>query len=189
VIQRAVVIPAGPDEVWHAITDPAVLDEWFGAEVRWDLSPGGPARFAGTGGSGDRAGVVDDVTPGRRLSFRWWPTNDDSDVSEVAYELRPDEEGTELTVTERRIDAPAGDPAEAAPATGAGASARAARPAGPSASAEAGRRAATDAPPALDGCPATVGAPLTGGGWGPADEVALAQWVATGLVAVCAASH
>jgi uncharacterized protein YndB with AHSA1/START domain len=118
-IRRAVTLPAGTESVWRAITDPGALEGWFGATVEWDLRPGGRARFRQVADGGDRDGVVDDVEPGRSLRFRWWPAAEEDDVSEVAYELEPHDDGTTLTVTERRVGVTTGRPealASAAPA-------------------------------------------------------------------------
>jgi uncharacterized protein YndB with AHSA1/START domain len=103
-LQREVVLPVTPDRLWEALTEPDALAGWFGAEVEWDLTPGGRARFVGAH-DGDRHGRVDDVAPGRHLRFRWWPDDDEEAVSEVSYRLDPEEMGTRLTVTERRVAA------------------------------------------------------------------------------------
>ncbi|MDQ1397620.1 MAG: hypothetical protein QOG64_2879, partial [Acidimicrobiaceae bacterium] len=71
-VTREVVLPAGVDEVWEAITDPRRLAEWFGADVDLDLWPGGNAEFRGDDGE-VRRGVVEEVEPCRRLAYRWWP--------------------------------------------------------------------------------------------------------------------
>jgi uncharacterized protein YndB with AHSA1/START domain len=102
---RAVTLPGDTDSVWRAITEPDAVEGWFGARVEWDLRPGGRARFGfGSSGGEVREGVVDDVQPGRSLRFRWWPASG-GQVSEIAYELEAGEDGTLLTVTERRIGA------------------------------------------------------------------------------------
>ena len=98
-LTREITLPVDPDRLWEALADPS---KWIGAQVDWELVPGGPARFVGDP-DGDRAGRVDEVLPGRRLSFRWWPEADREDESEVTYELEPAEEGTRLVVTERRV--------------------------------------------------------------------------------------
>jgi uncharacterized protein YndB with AHSA1/START domain len=98
--------------LWDALTDPDVVSGWIGADVDWDLTPGGRARFR-HGPDGDRAGRVDAVEVERRLSFRWWPEANRADESEVSYELEPTEEGTRLTVTERRVASAPPAPAEA----------------------------------------------------------------------------
>jgi uncharacterized protein YndB with AHSA1/START domain len=123
VLTREVTFPVPATTLWDALTDPAAVSRWIGADVDWELTPGGRARFR-HGPDGDRAGRVDAVEPQRRLSFRWWPEADRADESEVSYELEPTDEGTRLTVTERRVTtAPAeasgpATPAEASVGTG-----------------------------------------------------------------------
>lgn len=98
-LTREITLPVDADRLWEALADPS---EWIGARVEWELVPGGRARFVGDP-DGERAGQVDEVQPGRRLSFRWWPESDPEDESEVTYELEPAEEGTRLVVTEQRV--------------------------------------------------------------------------------------
>jgi uncharacterized protein YndB with AHSA1/START domain len=121
VLTREVTFPVPATILWDALTDPAAVSRWIGADVDWDLTPGGRARFR-HGPDGDRAGRVDAVEVARRLRFRWWPEADRTDESEVSYELEPTDDGTRLTVTERRV-APV--PAPASPAPGSPAPARA----------------------------------------------------------------
>jgi uncharacterized protein YndB with AHSA1/START domain len=106
-LERQVVIPSSPEQLWDALTEPDSVAAWFGSEVEWDLRPGGPARFRGEDGS-QRRGVVESVFPGRHLSFRWWPEEPDgrADASRVTYTLEPEEEGTRLTVTEQPLAPP-----------------------------------------------------------------------------------
>ena len=101
-LQREVVFPVPPDRLWEALTEPESVSGWFGAHVEWDLTPGGRAHFV-SADDGDRQGLVDDVSPGHHLRFRWWPEGDEDAVSEVSYRLDPDEAGTRLTVTERQV--------------------------------------------------------------------------------------
>jgi uncharacterized protein YndB with AHSA1/START domain len=120
VIERQLVLPVPAESLWDAITDPAEVKAWFGSTVEWELRPGAPARFDGHDGS-RRVGLVTEVRPGRRLSFRWWNESDGPDAaSEVTYDLDadPDGDGTRLVVTERPVGpVPSGsDPATAVPA-------------------------------------------------------------------------
>jgi len=102
-LERHIVIPASQREVWETLTDPITVSTWFGADVDWDLSPGGPARFLGDDGA-VRDGRVDEVVPDQRLRFRWWPEGQaDEETSEVTYLLEPHEDGTDLTITERQL--------------------------------------------------------------------------------------
>jgi uncharacterized protein YndB with AHSA1/START domain len=95
-------MPVTAGRLWQALTDPEQLSGWFGAEVDWDLRPGGEARFLESDG-GERHGRIDDVRPERHLSFTWWPASDPNDTSQVSYLIEPTAEGTRLTVQERRV--------------------------------------------------------------------------------------
>lgn len=110
-IERRALLPASPEAVWEAITAPDQLPQWFGADVEFELTPGGQATFRGHDGD-RRRGVVEEVDPPRRLVFRWWPLGRPLDTSTVTVDLQPagDAEETQVVVTERR----------AAPATPAG---------------------------------------------------------------------
>lgn len=101
-IRRQVVLPAVPGEVWHQLTDPEEVREWMGGRVAWELRPGAPARFDGDDGS-HRLGRIEEVEPDRRLRFRWWPEDGDGPATEVTYVLSPDDDGTEVIVTERTV--------------------------------------------------------------------------------------
>lgn len=117
-LERQVVISVSAEQLWDALTEPALLADWFGADVQWDLRPGGRARFVGEDGT-VRGGVVDDVRPGRHLRFRWWPEDgDDAGPSQVSYDLVPEEDGTRLIVTEAPL--PSSTSARAETTSGAG---------------------------------------------------------------------
>jgi uncharacterized protein YndB with AHSA1/START domain len=105
IIERRITLPATPDEVWTALTDPAEIGSWFEADVEWELRPGGAARFSEPDGT-ERAGTVVTVRQGEELRFRWWPENEDSGepASEVTYALEEVPEGTRLTVTEEPLE-------------------------------------------------------------------------------------
>lgn len=104
-LERHMFIPASPREVWETLTDPPAVSTWFGAQVDWDLNPGGSARFLEDGGA-VREGRVDEVIPDLHLRFRWWPEGEsDGGATEVTYRLEPHEEGTSLTITERQLPA------------------------------------------------------------------------------------
>jgi uncharacterized protein YndB with AHSA1/START domain len=105
-IERVLILPVSQDDLWEAITNPAEVSEWFGAQVDWDLSPGGKVHTRDDSGA-EREGRIDAVETGRFLRFNWWPTDDRSQESEVTYELEPNDEGSLLTVTERSVAATA----------------------------------------------------------------------------------
>lgn len=109
-IRRQVVMPVSPERLWEALTDPEEIAGWMGGRVEWDLEEGGPLHFHGDDGS-ERDGRIESVRPGRHLRFRW--SSDEDGESEVSYLLEPDDEGTRLTVQERRTDEMVGPQASA----------------------------------------------------------------------------
>jgi uncharacterized protein YndB with AHSA1/START domain len=71
-VEREVIVPAPPDEVWPALTDPEQLSAWFGADAELEVRPGGRGAFRWPDGS-ERRAVVEAVEPAHRLAFRWLP--------------------------------------------------------------------------------------------------------------------
>src|SRR5262249_35409854 len=88
-----IVLPAGRDEVWAALTDPRRLEDWFANDVELDLRPGGEARFRWGNGE-PRTATVTEVEPEERLAFEW----DGEGARRVT--LADDADGTRLTVVE-----------------------------------------------------------------------------------------
>src|SRR5882672_3545883 len=75
-VERRIVLETPREEVWAALTEPARLSAWIGAEVDLDLRAGG----RGTARRGDgamRRIRVETVDPPRCLVFRWWPYEHD----------------------------------------------------------------------------------------------------------------
>lgn len=93
-VTRELVLPAPPEEVWEALTDPERLKEWFANDVEWD---GDELVYRWDDGEERRARIEQADEP-RRLGFRWH--DGEGDETEVTFELEPAEEGTRLTVTE-----------------------------------------------------------------------------------------
>jgi uncharacterized protein YndB with AHSA1/START domain len=100
-----VTVAAPPDVVWDALTDPAELAEWFGADAEVDLRVGGAVWFRWPDGS-ERRGLVIDLDPPRLLAFRWRELRSGdaglaiADATVVAFTLEADGRGTRVTVTE-----------------------------------------------------------------------------------------
>jgi uncharacterized protein YndB with AHSA1/START domain len=92
-IEREIVFPATPAEVWEAITEAERLEEWFATEVELDPRPGGEGVFR-WGDGDERRAVVREAEPGERLVLDW------DDDGEVVLELEEVEGGTRLHVTE-----------------------------------------------------------------------------------------
>ncbi len=104
-ISREVTVAAPPATVWEALTDPAELVAWFGADAEVDLRVGGAIRFRWPDGS-ERRGLMIELDPPHRLAFRWRELRAGAaglaaaDATVVAFTLDADDEGTRVTVTE-----------------------------------------------------------------------------------------
>ena len=96
-IERDVLFPATPDEVWEALTDPERLEEWFATEAELDPTPGGEGVFR-WGDGDERRAVVREAEPEERLVLDW------EDGGEVVLELEEVEGGTRLHVVETSPD-------------------------------------------------------------------------------------
>jgi uncharacterized protein YndB with AHSA1/START domain len=96
-IEREIVFPASPDEVWEALTEPERLEEWFATEVELDAQPGGAGVFRWENGE-ERRAVVREAEPGERLVLDW------DDEGEVVLELEEVEGGTRVHVVETAPD-------------------------------------------------------------------------------------
>jgi uncharacterized protein YndB with AHSA1/START domain len=103
-VQREVILPVAPEELWPALTEAERLAEWFAESVRIDLREGGEAVFEWADGA--RRAVVEEVEVGRRLSFRWTEAEDGGALpSRVELTLEPVEAGTRLRVVESGLAA------------------------------------------------------------------------------------
>lgn len=105
-IERQLVLPAAPAEVWDALTDAAQLSEWFGAEAEMDPRRGGRVDFRFPDGR-RRGAVIETFEPERLLILRWLPFEQDAGgvsharpSTNVRFSLRARDGGTLLSVQE-----------------------------------------------------------------------------------------
>ena len=96
-VEREIVVPEPPDEVWEALTEPERLEEWFATEVELDARPGGEGIFR-WGDGDERAAVVRELEEAERLVLDW------DDGGSVAIELETVEAGTLVRVVESSPD-------------------------------------------------------------------------------------
>jgi uncharacterized protein YndB with AHSA1/START domain len=90
-IERELVLPAPPEQVWEVITGPG----WLAEDVQLELVPGGEADF------GERTGWVEEADPPERLVF-WWG-DDGEPATRVELTLEPEgDDRTRLRVVESR---------------------------------------------------------------------------------------
>jgi uncharacterized protein YndB with AHSA1/START domain len=103
-VERVERFPVSPDALWEAITDPELLEEWFGP-VGIDLSPGGTIT-ADESGEARPIGVVETVEAPRRIGFVWLAPGMDS-PSSVELVIDDDDaaaDGSILRVRETMIE-------------------------------------------------------------------------------------
>jgi uncharacterized protein YndB with AHSA1/START domain len=93
-VEREIVFPASPAEVWQALTEAERLEEWFATEAELDPRPGGTGVFR-WGDDDERHATVREAEPEERLVLDW-----DDDGGEVVLELEEVEGGTRLHVVE-----------------------------------------------------------------------------------------
>lgn len=103
-VTRTVRVAAQPDAVWRALSEPEHVAGWFGD--RCETEDGGPLT-AGTRGRLHFEGYgwfpfeVTRVEQGRLLAYRWGQSPDEPErMTEAEFTLRPDGDGTWLTVHE-----------------------------------------------------------------------------------------
>jgi uncharacterized protein YndB with AHSA1/START domain len=96
-VEREIVVPEEPAEVWESLTDSDRLEEWFAQEVELDARPGGEGVFRWGDGE-ERRVVVRELEEDRRLVLDW------DDGGTVAIELEPVVDGTRVHVVESAPD-------------------------------------------------------------------------------------
>ena len=110
---------APPDKVFRAWTEPDKLSRWFGPQdvdivrAETDLRPGGRWMILGRSPDGEEhhvSGVYRELVPNQRLVFTWaWRTMPERE-SLVTILIRPDGDGSLLTlIHEQFFDEPARD--------------------------------------------------------------------------------
>jgi uncharacterized protein YndB with AHSA1/START domain len=97
-VRRELVLPFTREEAWPLLGDPAELETWFADEVGFAIEEGasGTVRVD----EGERIAVVEEVEPGRRVSFRWWDPAEPEAETLVDLTLDDVPEGTRLVVVE-----------------------------------------------------------------------------------------
>ncbi len=96
-VEREIVVPEAPGEVWESLTEPRRLEEWFASEVQLDARPGGEGVFRWDDGE-ERAAVVRELEEAERIVLDW------DDGGTVVVELEPVVEGTRVRVVESSPD-------------------------------------------------------------------------------------
>jgi len=108
-IKAVIEIDGPPDRVFRALTDPAELEEWWGADAayktfdwRLDLRPDGEWSCQARNASGQVSSVRGryiTVDPPRLLEYTWQPSWEEFAETRIRLELSATDNGTRLTLT------------------------------------------------------------------------------------------
>ncbi len=98
-VERDVVVEAGPEEVWEALTDGDRLEEWLASEVELDAVEGGEVTVRDE--DGERHGTVETVEEGERLAFTWERPGEAPSLVEFTIEAVP--AGSRVVVVETSL--------------------------------------------------------------------------------------
>ena len=93
-VTREVTLPLDADEAWDAVTE---LEEWLVDDADLELEPGEEGTLVLPDGS-ERRAVVEEVSPGERLTFWWWEGSEPA--THVSLTLEPAVSGTRVVVVE-----------------------------------------------------------------------------------------
>ncbi|HVA30175.1 MAG TPA: SRPBCC domain-containing protein [Gaiellaceae bacterium] len=97
-VEREIVFPESPAELWEALTEPERLEEWFATEAELDLRPGGAGTFRWGDGE-ERRATVREAREAERLVLDW-----DDGGGAVVLELEEVDDGTRVRVVETSPD-------------------------------------------------------------------------------------
>ncbi len=107
-IERTITVTSPIAKVWEALTAAEHLAQWFGDSAEVDLRPGGALRFGWSDYGESVAGVVEEVDPPARFSYRWDAGRDDAGrmwSTKVTFTLSEVEGTTTVTVAETGLAA------------------------------------------------------------------------------------
>jgi uncharacterized protein YndB with AHSA1/START domain len=96
-VRFVVTMPAPPEEVWSALTEPAQLERWL-ASAQFDPRPDGAVNLVWPGES-EMHGVIAEIDPPRRLRYSWFERDYTSQLSFDVEPVTPGE--SQLTLTHR----------------------------------------------------------------------------------------
>lgn len=95
-IEKSIVVPASPNEVWERIVEGDLAEEWMG--IRIDPRPGGDVTVPGK----EMIGTVEEVRRGESITWSWREV--DGEPSQVRIEIGPTDNGSRVSIVERLLE-------------------------------------------------------------------------------------
>jgi uncharacterized protein YndB with AHSA1/START domain len=110
-LKTSIEIKAPAAKVWQALTDAAIVKQYFfGTNVRTDWKKGSPIFWEGEweGKSYQDKGTILDIDPGKMVKYDYWSSmsgteNVPENYVDVTYELSESNGTTTLTITQEKI--------------------------------------------------------------------------------------
>jgi uncharacterized protein YndB with AHSA1/START domain len=110
--KKSVAINAPVSKVWQALTDPAMIKEYlFGTDTVTDWKKGSPITYSGEwkGKKYQDKGTVVDIIPEKKLHTTYFSSmsgkeDKPENYANVIYEVKPQGNQTELTISQDNID-------------------------------------------------------------------------------------
>jgi len=110
--KTSIPVKATTDNVWRALTDPAIIKEYlFGTETRAEWKKGGSITYTGVweGKSYEDKGTVVEIVPGKLLHTTFFsPMSGLPDLPEnyanVIYEITPEKDVTLITISQDNLN-------------------------------------------------------------------------------------
>ena len=99
-VHREIDVPLPAADVWPLVADGDGWAEWMVEEADLAVEPGSAGTVVD---GGQRRDVrVDQVVPGERVTWTWWPTERPGDASRVELVVVPAPGRTVVRITETR---------------------------------------------------------------------------------------
>jgi uncharacterized protein YndB with AHSA1/START domain len=107
-LKTTVTFNAPIEKVWHGLTDPATVKEYFfGTDLKSDWKVGSPITFSGEweGHKYEDGGIILDIDEPRLLKYTYWSSmmgleNIPENYYNITYELSETEAVTTLVITQ-----------------------------------------------------------------------------------------
>ncbi|CAG0965298.1 hypothetical protein ANRL3_01144 [Anaerolineae bacterium] len=99
-IEQTYDIAASPAQVWRALTDPKIIEEWSGADAVFSLHAGADYSLW----DGSIGGKILAVVPRKKLTQSWKPDNWEREDSVVTFMLTPTGTGTRVTLLHENVE-------------------------------------------------------------------------------------